>query len=94
MTSGLLRRDDLAGLVEGMLLVLLVHRGLPLRPVRALLRLLVRRLNALGLSHRSRHCQLNDLYIPTNDQTADILTKALPSVKVKHFATALGLMHA
>ena len=34
------------------------------------------------------------LYIPTNDQTADILTKALPSVKVKHFATALGLMHA
>ncbi len=34
------------------------------------------------------------LYVPTEDQTADILTKALPSVKVKHFAAALGLAHA
>ena len=32
------------------------------------------------------------IYIPTNDQTADILTKALPSPKVKHFAAALGLV--
>ena len=31
------------------------------------------------------------VYCPTNDMTADTLTKALPSVKVKHFATALGL---
>lgn len=31
------------------------------------------------------------LYCPTNDMTADILTKALPSLKVKHFASALGL---
>jgi hypothetical protein len=30
-------------------------------------------------------------YCPTNDMTADTLTKALPSVKAKHFATALGL---
>ena len=34
------------------------------------------------------------LYCPTNDMTADILTKALPSVKVKHFAAALGLEQA
>lgn len=34
------------------------------------------------------------LYCPTDNQTADILTKALPSVKVKHFAAALGLAHA
>ena len=31
------------------------------------------------------------VYCPTADMTADTLTKALPSVKVKHFATALGL---
>jgi transposase InsO family protein len=31
------------------------------------------------------------VYCPTNDMTADTLTKALPSVKAKHFATALGL---
>ena len=34
------------------------------------------------------------IYCPTDDQTADILTKALPSVKVKHFASALGLAPA
>ncbi len=34
------------------------------------------------------------LYVPTDNQTADILTKALPSIKVKHFAAALGLAHA
>ncbi|OJT10684.1 Retrovirus-related Pol polyprotein from transposon TNT 1-94, partial [Trametes pubescens] len=34
------------------------------------------------------------LYCPTADMTADVLTKALPSVKVKHFATALGLASA
>ncbi|CDO68674.1 hypothetical protein BN946_scf184652.g1 [Trametes cinnabarina] len=34
------------------------------------------------------------LYCPTGDMTADILTKALPSVKVKHFAAALGLAQA
>ena len=31
------------------------------------------------------------VYCSTNDMTADMLTKALPSVKAKHFATALGL---
>jgi transposase InsO family protein len=31
------------------------------------------------------------VYCPTNDMTADTLTKALPSVKAKHFAAALGL---
>ena len=32
------------------------------------------------------------VYCPTNDMTADMLTKALPSVKAKHFALALGLL--
>ena len=31
------------------------------------------------------------IYIPTNQQTADTLTKALPSTKAKHFATEMGL---
>ena len=31
------------------------------------------------------------VYCPTNNMTADVLTKALPSVKAKHFASALGL---
>ena len=31
------------------------------------------------------------VYCPTNDMTADILTKVLPSMKAKHFASALGL---
>ena len=31
---------------------------------------------------------------PAGVYTADILTKALPSVKVKHFASALGLAQA
>ena len=31
------------------------------------------------------------VYCPTNDMTADTLTKALPSVKEKHFVMALGL---
>ena len=31
------------------------------------------------------------LYCPTNDMIADTLTKALPSVKAKHFASELGL---
>ena len=31
------------------------------------------------------------VYCPTDDQTADTLTKALPSLKVKHFAHAMGL---
>ena len=30
-------------------------------------------------------------YCPTEDMTADVLTKALPSLKAKHFASALGL---
>ena len=31
------------------------------------------------------------VYCPMDDMTADALTKALPSVKAKHFASALGL---
>ena len=31
------------------------------------------------------------IYCPTNDMTANTLTKALPSPKAKHFAAALGL---
>ena len=31
------------------------------------------------------------VYCPTNDMIADTLTKALPSLKAKHFATSLGL---
>ena len=31
------------------------------------------------------------IYCPTNDQTADTLTKAFPSTKAKHFADAMGL---
>ncbi|CDO77187.1 hypothetical protein BN946_scf184705.g12 [Trametes cinnabarina] len=32
------------------------------------------------------------VYCPTDDMVADVLTKALPSPKVKHFAAALGLL--
>ena len=31
------------------------------------------------------------VYCPTEEMVADIMTKALPSVKVKHFAATLGL---
>jgi len=31
------------------------------------------------------------IYCPTDNMVADTFTKALPSAKVKHFATALGL---
>ena len=31
------------------------------------------------------------VYCPTEDMVADVLTKALPSPKVKHFAASLGL---
>ena len=31
------------------------------------------------------------VYCPTDDMVADTLTKALPSAKVKYFATELGL---
>ncbi|OJT10145.1 Copia protein [Trametes pubescens] len=32
------------------------------------------------------------VYCPTEDMVADVLTKALPSPKVKHFAATLGLL--
>ena len=31
------------------------------------------------------------IYCPTNKQTVDMLTKALPSTKAKHFTAAMGL---
>ena len=31
------------------------------------------------------------IYCPTDEQTVDVLTKALLSTKVKHFASAMGL---
>jgi hypothetical protein len=31
------------------------------------------------------------IYCPTDDMVTNVLTKALPSAKVKHFATGLGL---
>ena len=34
---------------------------------------------------------LRIVYCPTDDMVADTFTKALPSAKVKHFASALGL---
>jgi hypothetical protein len=34
------------------------------------------------------------IYCPTDDMIADTLTKALPSAKVKHFASQLGLLPA
>lgn len=34
------------------------------------------------------------IYCPTDEMTADTLTKALPSAKAKHFAAALGLVSA
>ena len=38
-----------------------------------------------------RNGSLRLKYCPTEDMTADVLTKALPSPKAKHFASALGL---
>ncbi len=34
------------------------------------------------------------VYCPTNEMVADIMTKALPSPKVKHFGACLGLRRA
>jgi hypothetical protein len=34
---------------------------------------------------------LHLIYCPTNDMVADMLIKALPSTKVKHFTAGLGL---
>jgi hypothetical protein len=34
---------------------------------------------------------LHLIYCPMDDMVADMLTKALPSAKVKHFAAGLGL---
>ncbi len=34
---------------------------------------------------------LHLIYCPMDDMVADMLTKALPSAKVKHFTTSLGL---
>ena len=37
---------------------------------------------------------INLIYCPTEDMTADILTKALPNSKAKHFTKSLGLLPA
>jgi hypothetical protein len=37
---------------------------------------------------------IRPIYCPTDDMIADTLTKALPSAKVKHFASELGLSTA
>ena len=34
---------------------------------------------------------INLIYCPTEEMTADVLTKALPNAKAKHFAKMLGL---
>jgi hypothetical protein len=34
---------------------------------------------------------LHLIYCPTDDMVTDALTKALPSIKVKHFTAGLGL---
>jgi hypothetical protein len=34
---------------------------------------------------------INLIYCPMDDMVADTLTKALPNLKAKHFAVALGL---
>jgi hypothetical protein len=38
--------------------------------------------------------KLQLIYCPTEEMVADVLTKALPSTKVKHFTTELGLVSA
>ena len=35
---------------------------------------------------------INLVYCPTDDMTANILTKALPNIKAKHFAWSLRLL--
>ncbi|KAJ7879744.1 hypothetical protein B0H14DRAFT_3434843 [Mycena olivaceomarginata] len=51
-------------------------------------------------AHQQRHQSQSEqgssrfVYCPTDDMVADILTKALPSAKVKHFPSALGLRSA
>jgi hypothetical protein len=40
------------------------------------------------------HGSIRLIYCPTDDMVADTLTKALPSTKVKHFATEFGLTSA
>ena len=53
---------------------------------------------ALKLAISNNYCvrtkHINIVYCPTDDMTADILTKALPSWKVTHHTMGLGLRRA
>lgn len=46
------------------------------------------------IRYHIEHGNLTVTYCPTDDMVADTLTKALPSMKAKHFASALGLANA
>lgn len=46
------------------------------------------------ICYHVEHGNLTVTYCPTEDMVADTLTKALPSMKAKHFASALGLAKA
>lgn len=43
------------------------------------------------IRYHIEHKNLSVIYCPTEDMVADTLTKALPSMKAKHFASLLGL---
>ena len=46
------------------------------------------------IRYHVEHGNLTVTYCPTEDMVADTLTKALPSMKAKHFASSLGLAKA
>lgn len=46
------------------------------------------------IRYHVEHRNITVTYCPTDDMVADTFTKALPSMKAKHFASALGLAKA
>ena len=46
------------------------------------------------IRYHVEHNAIHVTYCPTEDMVADALTKALPSMKAKHFAASLGLAKA